>query len=204
MLTNAAAAAVYAYTPHSLVLTDAVAAAGFTRASLPLVLADAAAAAVFATAPLPLVLAEAAAAAVFAPAPLPLVFAQHRAGLLGCERMWRQTCGHAQCTVKVHTTIFVLVALSLWPSVCVPLQHSVLARCGSLRAMSVIRHPTVRRILRVESVYAVGAVLPLSRVAPVSMFGFARSDRCALETILRSEEAVLRFRRWFRRRIWPK
>ena len=54
--------------------------------------------------------------------------------------------------------------------------------------MTVIRHPTLRRILRVESVYAVGAVLPLSLGAPVSMFGFARPDRCALETIIPSEE----------------
>jgi len=97
VLTNAAAAAVYAYTPHSLVLTDAVAAEGFTEGPLPLMFAEAAAAAVSACTTHSLVLAEATAAAVFAPAPPPLVFAQHRAGLLCCRRMWRQTCGHARC-----------------------------------------------------------------------------------------------------------
>jgi hypothetical protein len=52
----------------------------------------------------------------------------------------------------------------------VPLQHSLLARRGSLRATRVIRHPTLRSILHVEAFCAVGAVLPVSRGAPISPF----------------------------------
>ena len=69
-------------------------------------------------------------------------------------------------------------AHSLWP--CVPLQHSLLACRGSLWAISVVRHPPLRRILCVVDFYAVGAVLPLPRGAPVCAFCFARPDRCAL------------------------
>jgi len=81
---------------------------------LPLVLAEAACVAVFARTILLLVLADAAATAVFAPALLPLVLAQCRSlqGLLGCSRMSCQ----AQCIGCVHTSLFVLAALSLWPS----------------------------------------------------------------------------------------
>jgi hypothetical protein len=121
------------------------------------------------------VLADAATAAVFAPAPLPLVLAEDRglAGLLGCRRMWRWscgwTCGRARCIGWVHITLFVLAALALWPSGCVPLlQHSLLAPCGSLRAIRAIQHPALRRILHVEASCAVGAALPLSRGVQVS------------------------------------
>jgi len=88
------------------------------------VLAETAAATVFAPAPASLVLAEAAAAAVFAPALHSLVLAEGRglAGLLGCRRMWRQSCGQTQCISWVHSRLFVLATLSLWPSGrCVPL-----------------------------------------------------------------------------------
>ena len=147
--------------------------------SLPLVFADAAGTAVFAPAPHPLVLTEAAAAAVFASAPLPLVFAQGRglAGLLGCRRTWCWSCGQVRCIGWVHTTLFVLAVLSLWPSECVPLQHSFLACHGSLQAVRVIQHPTLRRIFHVETLCAINAVLPFSRDAPVTMLSFTRPLR---------------------------
>jgi len=45
-----------------------------------------------------------------------------------------------------------LVAFSLWPCGCVPLcQHSLLACCGSVRAIHVILHPTLLCILHVEA-----------------------------------------------------
>jgi len=55
----------------------------------------------------------------------------------------------------------VLAVLSLWPSGCVLLQHSLLAHRGSLRAISVIRHPTLRHFIHVEAFCAVGAVPPI-------------------------------------------
>jgi len=71
----------------------------------------------------------------------------------------------------------VLAVLSLWPSG--PLQHSLLANRGSLRAISVIRHPTLRHFLHVEAFCAVGVVLSI--LVPLSLvFCFARSDRYAL------------------------
>ena len=176
VLADAAAAAVFALAPPPLVVTDAAAAAIFTRAPPPLVLAQVTTAAVFTRALPPLVLADAAAAAVFAPAPHALVFcAEGRslAGLLGCRRMSCRT----RCLGCVHTSLFVLAALSLWPSGCVPLEHSLLACCGSLQAIRVIRHPTLRRILHVEALCDLGAVLPLSRGAPVSVLCFARPLR---------------------------
>jgi len=156
VLADTATATVFALTPLPLVLAEAAATAVFARAPAPLVLAEAAAAAVFALAPHSLVLAEAAASAVFAPAPHALVLAQGRglAGLLGCRRMWCRSC--ARCIGWVHTTLFVLAALSLWPSG--PLQHSLLARRGS--------NP------HVEAFCALGVMLPLPRGAY-----FARPDR---------------------------
>jgi len=163
VLADAAATTVFTCTSHSLVLAYATAATVFAPAPLPLVLADAAATTVFTRTPHPLVVAEAAAAAVFAPAPLPVVRAEGRglAGLLGCRRMWRRSCGRARCIGWFRITLCVLAALSLWPcSVrCVPLQHSLLARRGSLRAIRVIRYP-LRHILHVEPFCAVGTVLP--------------------------------------------
>ena len=50
-----------------------------------------------------------------------------------------------------------------------PLQQSLLARRGSLWAISVVRHPPLRRILRVRACCAVGAVLSLPRGAPLSV-----------------------------------
>jgi len=102
------------------VLTDAAPTAALALAPLALVLAEATAATVFALAILPLVLAEATATAVFAPAPPPLVLAD-LAGLLGCSRRWRQSCYQARHIVWVHITLFVLAALSLWPTGCVRL-----------------------------------------------------------------------------------
>ena len=70
-----------------------------------------------------------------------------------------------------------LAVLSLWPSG--PLQHSLLAHRGSLRAISMIRHPTLRHFLHVEAFCAVGVVLSI--LVPLSLvFCFARSDRYAL------------------------
>ena len=63
-----------ALSPHPLVLTDGAAAAVFALDSRTLVLAEAAAAAIFVCAPLTLVIAETAAATVFAVASLSLVF----------------------------------------------------------------------------------------------------------------------------------
>ena len=79
----------------------------------------------------------------------------------------------------VHTTLFVLAVLSLWPSR-VPLQHSLLACRCSPRAIRVIRHPTLRRILHVQSFCAVGAVLRLSLGAPVPVLCFDRPNRYTL------------------------
>jgi len=139
VLADTAAAAVFALAPLPLVLADGIAAAVFARAPLSLVLADTTAAAVFALCPHSLVLADAAAATVFALAPLPLVLTADRglAGLLGCKRMWHRSYGNARCIGWVHTSLFVLATLSLWPS-CVPLQHVLLARRSSLWAISVI------------------------------------------------------------------
>ena len=54
--------------------------------------------------------------------------------------------------------------LFLWPSgFCVPPQHPLLARRGSLRAIRVIQHPTLRRILHVEAFGEVGVMSPLPR-----------------------------------------
>ena len=72
-----------------------------------------------------------------------------------------------------------LAVLSLRPSG-VPLQHSLLACRGSLRAIGVIQHPTLQRILHVGAFCVVDVVLPLSRTAPVSMFCFTRPDCYAL------------------------
>ena len=179
VLADAAATAVFTLAPLPLVLADAATSAVFTLSPVPLVLADAATAAVFTLALPPLVLAEAAAAAVFAPALLPLVLAQSRslAGLLGCRRMSCQSYDQACGIGCVHISLFMLAALSLWPSGCVPLQHSLLARCGSLQAIRVIRHPTLRRILHGDAFCALSAVLPLSRGAPVSVNCFARPLR---------------------------
>jgi len=164
VLAEAAAAAVFARAPLPLVHADAAAAAVFAPALPPLVLAEAAAAAVFTNTLLPLVLAEAAAAAVFAPAPPFLVLTERRGlvGLLGCRRMFCKSFGQTRFIGWVHTTLLVLAALSLWPLGCVPLQHSLLVRSGSLQAIRVIRHP-VWRILHVEAHCAVGAVIPLPR-----------------------------------------
>jgi len=57
-----------------------------------------------------------------------------------------------------------------------PLAFSSHTCRGSLQAIIVIRHPTLRRILRVEAFCEVGAVLPLSCGAPVFMSCFARPD----------------------------
>ena len=102
-----------------------------------------------------------------------LVLAEDRglAGLLGCRRMWRRSCGcsRARCVGWVRITLVVLAALALWPSGCVPLlQHSLLALRGSLRAIRVIRHPALRLILHVKASCAVGAALPLFRGVQVS------------------------------------
>ena len=139
VLADGIVAAVFAIVPLPLVLADGIAAAVFARAPLSLVLADTTAAAVFALCPHSLVLADAAAATVFALAPLPLVLTEDRglAGLLGCRRMWHRSYGNARCIGWVHTSLFVLATLSLWPS-CVPLQHVLLARRMSLWAISVI------------------------------------------------------------------
>jgi hypothetical protein len=122
------------------VLAEAATTAVFTPAPPALVLAHAAASAVFASTPLPLVLADAATSAVFAPALLPLVFAQSRslAGLLGCRRMSCRSCDQVQCIGCAHTSLSVLAVLALWPSGCVPLQHSLRARCVSLQAIRMI------------------------------------------------------------------
>ena len=171
VIVETAASAVFAPAPPPLMFTDATAVAVFAVAPPPLVLADAATATVFALAPHPLVLAEAAATAVFASTLLLLILTQDRglAGFLGCRRMWCRNCVHSGSNFQVRTTLFVLAVLALWPS---GPQNSLLACHSNLRAIRVIRHPTLQRILHVEAFCAIGAVLPLSRVAPVSTFCF--------------------------------
>jgi len=101
---------------------------------------DAAAAAVVALAPHPLVFADTTTAAFFALAPPPvrshvrsiITCSQRSIGQGSCGASWRQKDvvpelwpGPINCLV--HTALFVPVALSLWPSRYVPLQHSLLA-----------------------------------------------------------------------------
>ena len=45
---------------------------------------------------------------------------------------------------------------SLWLPICVPLQRSLLARRGSLLAIHVVQHPTLRHVLHMEAFCAVG------------------------------------------------
>ena len=144
MFADAATTSVFTPASLPLVLADADTAAVNAPASLPLVLAEAVT--VFEPAP-PLVLTDAAATAVFAHDLLPLVLAQGMSlpGLLGCSRMSCQ----AQYIGCVHTSLFLLAALSLWPSGCVPLQHSLLARFSSLQTIRGIQHP-LWPILHVE------------------------------------------------------
>jgi len=105
VLADAAFTAVFAPAPLPLVFAKATLVAVFAPALLPQVLADAAAPAVFAMTPHPPVLAEAAAAntlCIYSSA----FGAEGRslAGLLGCRRTWRQSCGQGRYIAWVHTT----------------------------------------------------------------------------------------------------
>jgi len=59
-----------------------------------------------------------------------------------------------------------------------PLQHSLLACHGSLRAIHEIQHPTLWRISNVEAFCDVSAMLPLSRCALQLLQCFVSGPDC--------------------------
>jgi len=68
-----------------------------------------------------------------------------------------------------HPTPFVLAAIVWYPS-SMPIQHSLPARRGSIRAINVIRHPALRRIL--------GSCYPVKDQDAVLYSAVASGRRC--------------------------